>query len=75
MSQTEFKPHKISKVIQLPGFWLTAVVITSGSFLWIGINIDEPPWVTPLLVIAAVCLILFGFIAFFLLMTKYRPNL
>ncbi|KON30346.1 hypothetical protein AC477_05035, partial [miscellaneous Crenarchaeota group-1 archaeon SG8-32-1] len=75
MSQTEFKPHKISKGIQLPGFWLVAIVTISGAFLFAAINIENPDWVTPTLVIAAIVIVIVGLIAVFVLQTKFRPHL
>ena len=75
MSQPEFKPHKISKGIQLPGFWLAAIIIISGAFLFTAININDPDWVKPTLVIAAIVVVVIGLIAVFLLQTKFRPQL
>ena len=75
MTQPEFKPHKISKGIQLPGFWLAAIIIISGAFLLAATNIEDPGWVRPTLVIAAVFLVVLGLIAVFLLQTKFRPLL
>ncbi len=75
MPQPEFKPHKISKGIQLPGFWLAAIIIISGAFLFAAINIKDPDWIKPTLVIAAIVVVVIGLIAVFLLQTKFRPLL
>lgn len=75
MAQTEFKPHKISKGIQLPGFWLAAIILITGALLLAAANIEEPSWVRPLLVIVTVFVIVVGLIAVFLLQTKFRPHL
>ena len=75
MAQPEFKPHKISKGIQLPGFWLATIILISGSFLFTAINIKDPSWVRPTLVIAAIIIVVVGLIIVFLLQTKFRSHL
>jgi hypothetical protein len=75
LAQPEFKPHKISKGIQLPGFWLATIILISGSFLFTAINIKDPSWVRPTLVIAAIIIVVVGLIIVFLLQTKFRSHL
>ncbi|MDK1081831.1 MAG: hypothetical protein QGD88_10175, partial [Anaerolineae bacterium] len=54
MKNTEIRPHKITKPIQLLAAWLAGLAIIDGSFLTAALNITTPTWAPGLLVIAAV---------------------
>ncbi|MBI2912331.1 MAG: hypothetical protein HYY03_00240 [Chloroflexi bacterium] len=74
MSQPKIEPHRITKAIQLPGFWLASLVALVVAFIVGALNTEEL-WLKVIFGIAAVGVIPPVGLAVFLLQTKYRPEL
>ncbi len=75
MKQTEIKPHKITKPIQLLAAWLAGLILIDSCFLAGGIKLGSENWLQQLLVIASVVNVPLFLLAIFLLQTKFRPEM
>lgn len=75
MGISNFKPHKITKPIQLLGVWFLALVVIDWALLNGAESITSPSWVTPMLSIAAVIFVPIFLILAFVMQTKYRTHL
>ncbi|MET3871544.1 tetratricopeptide (TPR) repeat protein [Puniceicoccus vermicola] len=74
-TSTSITPHKINKPIQILGAWLAGLILIDTSFLTAAQFLDEPSWLSSLLVIASILnvpLFLFGL---YQLQTKFRKEL
>jgi len=69
------EPHKVTKPIQLLAAWLLGLILIDGSFLSAAGFLTQPPWVSIVLVIAAVCSVPLFLASLFLLQTKFRPEM
>ena len=75
MPNTEIRPDKITKPMQLLAGWLAGLILTNSGFLIAAANISEPKWVAGALVIAAIANVPLFLAALFLLQTKFRPHI
>ena len=70
----EFAPHKI-KLINSPAAWLLTLLVLVGLLLKAAVNISEPPWICPILVVISIIIIFIIIWITFKLQTVYRPLL
>ena len=75
MPNTEIRPDKITKPMQLLGGWLAGLVLTNSGFLIAAGNISTPSWAPGALVIAAIANVPLFLLALFVLQTKFRAHL
>lgn len=75
MNQKQFRPEKITKPIQLLAVWFSGLVILVSALLTAANSINEPPWLTSLMVISAIAIIPIFLFFIFLMQTKYRPQM
>ena len=71
----DLKPHKVTKPIQLLAAWLVGLVLVDGAFLGAANVLSSHPWLTAVLVIAAVCNVPLFLLCIFLLQTRFRPQM
>jgi hypothetical protein len=75
MSLRQILPHKITKPIQLIAVWFIALPFIEAVLIESAIRIEEPNWLRPVLVIAAVFFALVFIICVFLMQTRFRKEL
>ena len=73
--ETGIVPHKIDKPLQVLAAWLIALILLDSAFLTAAANIEEPTWIRPLLIIAAILFVPLFLVFIFLMQTKFRPQL
>lgn len=69
------EPEKITKPIQLLAAWLVGLIVVNGSFLTTAVYIQNPIWITSVLICASVINVPLFLVAIFLLQTKFRPEM
>jgi len=74
MPESKIQPHNITKPIQLLAVWFVGLIALVGVLLTAAAKISQPPWVCPLLVIAAIFLIPLFIFLIFLMQTKFRTQ-
>lgn len=74
-AQKSFEPSRITRPIQLLAAWLSGLLLVNGSFLAAAIQLTDPTWLRPLLIIASVINIPVFLGAIFLLQTRFRPEM
>ena len=75
MTNHNIKPEKVTTPIQLLAVWFIALLLLTGSFFATATQIEEPKWVSPLLVISGIILVLIFVVLIFLMQTKFRPEM
>jgi hypothetical protein len=75
MTDTQIKPEKITKPIQLLGAWLTGLLAIDTCFLVAASRFSEQSWQATGLTIAAIFNVPLFLAAVFLLQTRFRPEL
>lgn len=75
MNGYKIESHKITKPIQLMALWFVTLLLIDSSLLTAAKFIKEPPWISPLLVISAICFVLLFVGGVFLMQTVFRKEL
>lgn len=75
MSKQKIEAHKITKPIQLLAVWFIALVLVDSALLTAAATISAPPWVPPMLAIAAVVFVPVFLVAAFVMQTRFRTHL
>ncbi len=75
MAEHNVEAHRVTKPIQLLAAWLVGLFIIDGLFLTTAKLVDQPNWLAPLLVIAAVVNVPLFLICIFVLQTRFRPEM
>jgi hypothetical protein len=75
MNKQKIKPEKITSPFQLLAAWLVGLIIINGSFLGTAISLNQSEWTRSVLIIASIINVPIFLVAFFLLQTRFRPEL
>jgi hypothetical protein len=75
MDDHKIEPHRITKPIQLMAVWFLTLLLIDSSFFAAARFITEPSWITPLLVISAICFVPLFVGGVFLMQTVFRKEL
>ncbi len=75
MSESQIRPEKITKPIQLLGAWLAGLLAIDTCFLIAASRLGDQSWLAAALTIAAILNVPLFLAAVFLLQTRFRPEL
>ena len=75
MEGQRIEAHKITKPIQLMAVWFIALLLVDSTFLTAAAKIGNPPWITPMLAIAAIVFVPLFLSGVFLMQTVFRKEL
>lgn len=75
MKTHKINPEKVTTPIQLLAVWFIALLLLTGSFFAAATQIEEPTWISPLLIISGIVLVIIFVILIFLMQTKFRPEM
>jgi hypothetical protein len=75
MDNRQIKPEMITHPFQLMAAWFVMLLVLSSILLSAAYKINQPKWITPLLVIADIALCFVVMVAVFMMLTKFRPHL
>jgi len=75
METQKIDAHKITKPIQLMAVWFIALLLIDSAFLTAAAKIENPPWMSPTLSIAAIVFVPLFLSGVFLMQTVFRKEL
>jgi hypothetical protein len=75
MSKPKIEAHKITKPIQLMAVWFIALLLIDSALLTAACKLNDPAWLAPALVIAAILFVPLFLAGIFLMQTVFRKEL